>query len=207
MFINSKLSLIGLTGASLLALCACASHAPQVSNSALGYAVTSYQIAADSNEQALSGALGSALAGVGIATAMSAKADVTIDAVHYNSPFVGFFYGGQHYASLSVKLMDNSGARISSFPIYVAANGSMDLADADLASKAAEIIAAKAASAFMPVSKPAKPAAKAPAAVSTPPAEVPPAEVPVVEAPMVEVVSPSADIPCVIGPDGKCLVL
>jgi hypothetical protein len=194
MLTKSKLSFLGLATVSVLALSACASQAPRVSNAALGYAVTNYGISADSNEQALSAALGSALGGIGIATAMPAKADVTIDVVRYDSPIIGFFYGGRHYASLNVVLTDNSGAKIGSFPLYVAANGERSSADNDLAEAAAQIIAAKAANAFMPIT-------------ARPKASPKPAAVPV--APAVDVVAPATDdsAPCVIGPDGKCLVL
>ena len=186
----------------MTSLAGCASQAPRVSNAALGYAVTTYAISADANEESLSGALGTALAGVGIATAMPAKASVTIDVVRYNSPIIGFFYGGQHYASLSVVLTDNSGANIGKFPIYVAIDGDKNAADAGLANEAATIIAAKAANAYMPIK--ARPIKAAPIAKMTP------VEAPVVVvAPAAEVAVPQTDdaAPCVIGPDGKCVIL
>ena len=186
----------------MISLAGCASEAPRVSNAALGYAVTTYAISADANEESLSGALGTALAGVGIATAMPAKASVTIDVVRYNSPIIGFFYGGQHYASLSVVLTENSGARIETFPIYVAVDGDKDAADAGLANEAATIIAAKAANAYMPIK--ARP-------IKVPPvAKITPVQTPVVVvAPVADVAAPSAgdSAPCVIGPDGKCVIL
>lgn len=192
MLTKSKLLLCALGSLSVLA--GCASQAPRVSNAALGYAVTTYGISADSNEQALSSALGSALGAAGVQTAMPAKAQVTIDVVSYDSPFIGLLYGGQHYASLTVVLTDNSGAKISSFPLYVAANGDRASADADLAEAATQIIAAKAANAFMPI-RPLPKADKKPAVVKA--------------APAIEVTAPATDdsAPCVIGPDGKCLVL
>ena len=201
MFTTSKSMRSGLMVATLLALSACASQAPRVSNAALGYAVTTYAVAADRNEQDLSGALGSALNGIGIATAMPAKAAVTIDFVRYNSPIIGLFYGGQHYASLSVTLTDNAGSKISSFPIYVAANNERGTADSDLALEAAKIIAAKAANAFMPMK--IKPKA-------TPKPMVVEPKIEVVATPSVEPaeIESNVDIaPCVIGPDGKCLAL
>ena len=199
MFTTSKSLRFGLIAGALVTLSACASQAPRVSNAALGYAVTTYAVSADSNEDALSSALGDALNGVGVATAMPAKAAVTIDFVRYDSPIIGLFYGGQHYASLSVTLTDNAGTKISGFPVYVAADGDRASADADLAGKAAMIISAKAANAFMPVK--AMPKAK-PTPVATPvTAPVP--------APVIEDVVPSTDdaAPCVIGPDGQCIVL
>jgi hypothetical protein len=188
MFTTSKSIRFGLLAAALLVLSACASQAPRVSNAALGYAVTTYAVSADKSSQDLSGALGSALNGVGIATAMPAKAEVTIDFVRYDSPVIGLFYGGQHYASMSVTLTDNSGSKISSFPLYVAANGERALADNDLATAAANIIAAKAANAFMPIK--AMPKVRA---------------APVVVEPLLEPADDAA--PCVIGPDGRCVVL
>jgi hypothetical protein len=196
MFTTSKSIRSGLLIAALTALSACASQAPRVSNAALGYAVTTHAVSADGNEEALSSALGSALNKAGIATAMPAKASVTIDFVRYNSPIIGLFYGGQHYASLSVTLTDNSGSKISSFPVYVSANGDRASADSDLADKAAEIIAAKAANAFMPMKA-------QPKALPKPMAAEPVIET--VAPPAIETADDSA--PCVIGPDGKCLVL
>ena len=192
MFTTLKPNRCGLLAAALFTLSACASQAPRVSNAALGYAVTSYAVSADQNEQDLSGALGSALNGVGIVTAMPAKASVTIDFVRYNSPIIGLFYGGQHYTSLSVKLTDNSGMQIATFPVYVASKADRSSADPDLAEKAAEIIAAKAANAFMPLKVMPKVKAASVAA-------------PVAVEPLLE---PADDTtPCVIGPDGKCVVL
>ena len=196
MLTKSKLSLSGLTFASAALLSACASQAPKVSNAALGYAVTNYAISADVNEQALSAAMGSALNGVGVLTAMPAKAEVTIDLVRYNSPIIGFFYGGQHHATLSVVLTDNSGTRITSFPLYIAANGDRLSADTDLAQKAAEVIAAKAANAFVPFKALPKMTPK-------------PIAAPLVATPIVKNIEPATDdaAPCVIGADGKCVVL
>jgi hypothetical protein len=198
MFTKNQLSRSALIAVSFLALSACASQAPKVSNASLGYAVTNHVVSADSEEQALSGALGTALNGVGIATAMPAKAEVTIDFVRYNSPFIGLFYGGQHYASLSVVLNDSTGARITSFPVYVAANGDRSTADYDLATAAAQIIAAKAANAFMPLKTLPKALPKAAPERAASPME-----------PAIDIVTPPADeaTPCVIGPDGKCLAL
>ena len=196
MFTTSKSLRIGLMTVCFFSLSACASQAPRVSNSALGYAVTNFAISADSNEQALSDALGSSLSGIGIATAMAAKANVTIDSVRYNSPIIGFFYGGQHYASLSVELNDNSGTKIGSFPLYVSADGARASADSDLASKAALIIAAKAANAFLPIKAMPKAISKAAAIEPAREALMPPA------------IEPGDDTaPCVIGPDGKCLLV
>jgi hypothetical protein len=192
MLTTLKLICFGAIIASLGALSGCASQAPRVSNAALGYAVTTYAVAADQDEEELSGALGLALHGVGIATAMPAKADVTIDFVRYNSPIIGLFYGGQHYTSLSVTLTDTSGAKIENFSVYVAANGNSGTANRDLASDAANIIAAKAANAFMPMKAMPKAIAMEPEIEIVAPAATEPAE----EA-----------VPCVIGPDGKCLVL
>jgi hypothetical protein len=194
MFTTPKLIRFGLLAAVLLSLAACASQAPRISNAALGYAVTSYAVSADSDENNLSGALGAALNGAGIATAMPANAAIKIDFVRYDSPIIGLFYGGQHYSSLSVTLTDSSGARIANFPVYVSANGGRSSADADLASKASQIIAAKAANAFMPIK--ARP-------TTTPKVVVAPV------VPAVQTVEPKVDeeAPCVIGPDGKCLAL
>jgi hypothetical protein len=198
MLTNSKYLIAALSVASLVAISGCASQAPRVSNSALGFAITNYAISADANEEALSNALGSALGDVGIATAMPAKAEVTIDFVRYDAPFIGFFYGGQHYANLSVVLTDSTGSRISSFPLYVAADGDRVSADADLAQAAAQIIAAKAANAYMPIKKP-KPAPKPMAA---------PMAAPISPAPVVDAVAPADDAsPCVIDADGKCVEL
>ena len=201
----SKLSLPSFALASLMALSACASHAPRVSNAALGYAVTNYAIAADGAEKPLSDALGSALLNIGIATAMPAKADVTIDVLRYNSPIIGLFYGGRHYASLSVVLTDNSGSIISSFPLYVAANGGRSEADADLAEAAAQVIAARAANAYMAIRTNSKANFKPVVA----PVAAPIIDTPIAEVPNLETIAPENDdaTPCVIGPDGKCVVL
>jgi hypothetical protein len=199
MLTKSKLLTTALALISLAALPGCASQAPRVSNAALGYAVTSYSISADSDEQDLSGALGSALHDVGIVTAMPAKAEVTIDFVRYSSPIIGLFYGGQHYTSLAVTLTDNTGAKIESFPVYIAANGDRANADADMATKAAEIIAANAANAFMVIKLQPKAIAMPAVKASLEPA---------VLTPEIEVVAPPSDNTslCVIGADGQCVV-
>ena len=201
MFTTLKSTRSGLLVFALVTVSACASQAPRVSNAALGYAVTTYAVSADSDEQDLSGALGSALNGVGIVTAMPAKAEVTIEFVRYDSPLIGLFYGGQHYASLSVTLTDNTGSKISSFPIYVSANNDRSTADRDLALEAAKIIAAKAANAFMPMKTMRKATAK-PVAVE-PAIEV--VATPSIEPAQIEPNNGAA--PCVIGPDGKCVAL
>ena len=200
MFTTLKSLCLGSMFVVLIGLSACASQAPRVSDAALGYAVTTHSVSADSDEAALSAALSSTLSGVGIATAMPASAVVKIDFVRYNSPIIGLFYGGQHYASLSVTLTDNTGSTISNFPIYVAANETRAAADADLALRAAQIIAAKAANAFMPMKAKPKailqPVSVEPEIEKAAPATVEPAIEPADEA-----------TPCVIGPDGKCLAL
>ncbi len=189
MFINLKRLISGLAMLSVVSLGACATKAPRIGNAALGYAVTAHTIDADAHETAFSDALGQALgsAGKAPASAMVAKANVTIDVIRYDSPVIGLFYGGRHHSSLSVVLVDGSGKAVSRFPLFVAVNGDRDSADADLAAEAANIIAAKAANAFMPIRMQGKAAPK-------------PAEKPATK---------TADIaadPCVIGPDGKCIV-
>ena len=196
MFMTSKSIRFGLMTAAILTLSACASQAPRVSNAALGYAVTTHAVSANSDEEALSSALGFALNSVGVVTAMPAKASVEIDFVRYNSPIIGLLYGGQHYASLSVTLTDNSGSKISNFQVYISANGDRALADSDLADKAADIIAAKAANAFMPIG--AKPKATLKPIAAKPAVDV-------FAPPIIEPIDDTA--PCVIGPDGKCVVI
>lgn len=178
---------------SVVSLGACATKPPTIGNAALGYAVKTYSIDADSHETAFSGALGQALdsSGKAPATAMEAKANVTIDVIRYDSPVIGLFYGGRHHSSLSVVLVDSSGKIISHFPLFVAVNGDRASADADLAAEAANIIAAKAANAFMPISVQDKAAPK-------------PA-VKLAEKPAAKIADIAAE-PCVIGPDGKCIV-
>lgn len=209
MRIPAKLTTSALAIASLMALSACASQAPRITNPSLGYAVTNYEIDADQDEQALSSALDAALPTIGMAGAMPMRADIEIQNVRYDSVILGIFYGGQHYARLEVTLTDSAGRKVANFPLYVAANGSRRLADADLAASVANIIAAKAANAFMPVQMITKAAAK-----PTPIAEMPAGPVPT-PAP-VDLVQPTVDVPaldadsttpCVIGPEGKCLPL
>ncbi len=199
----SKSILPSIAAISMIALSACATQAPRVNNAALGYSVTNYAIDADGNEISLSNALTLSLSTIGLLTQLPAKANVTIDAVRYNSPFIGFFYGGQHFASLSVTLTDSSGTTITSFQLYVASSGERNSADAELASEAAQIIAAKAANAYLPMKARSYSAPKPVIAAATIPVVLQPA----VQAPIIDATAPGTDdeTPCVIGPDGKCL--
>jgi hypothetical protein len=194
-FSKSKINRCFLAAGLTIGLAACASQAPRVSNAALGFSVTSHTVNADDQEQALSAALGSALDNTAVASGMSAKADITIEFVRYNSPIIGLFYGGEHYASLSVKISDEAGSRIAAFPVYVATNGDRAEADSELADSASSIIAAQAANAFMPIKTQPKAIAK----------PVPAQDVATVEEPVIVLPPADTDAPCVIGADGNCI--
>jgi hypothetical protein len=209
---QSQISRVFMVAALSFGVVACASQAPRVSNVALGYAVTQYEVVADKGGQDLSAALRTALKGAGLATAMPAKANVTIDRLNYDSPIIGLFYGGKHYATVSVVLSETSGTRIAAFPIYAAANGERTSADADLAANIAEIIAAEAANAYMPIRRPVGASKGQTAKAIGGPikkSQTKSSGEAVEAAPMIDVASPPAESsgPCVIGADGNCVPL
>jgi hypothetical protein len=176
------------------ALSGCATPAPTLKGDS-SYVVESIKIDAGDGEGAFASALRSAVGAYSGMSGIAASADVEISVYRENSPFLGLFYGGPDHAALSVTLRDDAGRKLDSFPINVGTESGAG-AEGELAAKAAAIIAARAASAFMPIA--AMPKAALKLAVAT-----------VVEAPIVEapVATPPSDVPCVIGPDGKCLPL
>jgi hypothetical protein len=194
MFTTAKPILSLALGALILG--GCATQAPRLSGTPV------YVLSAIDADGAARGAeLAAALEASPLAlngAPMAAFANVTVDVVRYDSPILGFFYGGPDHAALSVSLSDANGASLGAFDVFVGVDAVGTAADAALAEKAASIISAKAAAAW-PVLTPKPKAVRAPDPIM---AEVPAVDVaPVADA----TVDPST--PCVIGSDGKCIPL
>jgi hypothetical protein len=198
MFTLAKHTLTFALGA--LVLGGCATQAPRLSGT------PSYVLSAIDAE---GGARGAELAAALEATPLAlngaptvAFATITVDLVRYDSPILGFFYGGPDHASLSVSLTNANGASLGAFDVFVGVDAVGTAADVALAEKAAAIIAAKAANAWPAMS--AKPKAAPVPAPTTAPVV---ADVPAIEpAPAVDGLADPAT-PCVIGADGKCIPL
>lgn len=197
MFIIRKhLALPAMLLAAGATLAACASPAPRL-NGAASYGLSAITVDAGAGEAEFAAALRSASLPAN-AAARSATAAVTVNYVRYNAGFLGIFFGGPDHAGISVTLKDADGVRLDAFDLTVATDSEGGAADDDLARKAADHIAARAAAAWPPVT--AKPRA-APALAAAPvPAE------PVPSSPVFEP-APATDPLCVIGADGKCIPL
>jgi hypothetical protein len=203
MFTDSKHSSKGLAAMLLAAavLTGCASQAPALKGNA-AFVLSGIEASGGAGTSGLADALETS----GLATngaAVPAYAEVNVTSVRYNSVFLGLFFGGPDYASMSVKLKTAAGQQLEQFSVNVGADADGAGADAALAKKAVAIIAARAANVYPAVTpKPkAMPVAKKPA----------PADEPIViSAPEPDVVAlpaPDDDVPCVIGADGKCIPL
>jgi hypothetical protein len=191
--------------AAIISLCAvlvtaCATPLPKVASPQLGYAVSAVEVDANSDETGLSTALNAAILGASPVSNRTVSAAIDVDLLRYDAPIIGLFYGGKHHASISVVLKDEGGRTIDAFAVNAADNGEKANADAALAKRLADIIAAKAAAAYPLMTAKPKAAAKVQSAPK------------VIEAPIAEAETVEADIdtdaaPCVIGPDGKCQAL
>jgi hypothetical protein len=195
---RAGLGLLALGTAAIL-LAGCATPAPVVGgNTAYGLA----GIEADGPASASELVAALEMSGLPASGAPSAAyADVTIDSVRYNSAFLGLFYGGPDHAAMSVRLKDADGRTLDTFDVFVGVNATGTAADAELAAKAASIIAAKAAHAFPPMG--ARPKAVAPEPAVVLPADPEPVLDQPVPAP--KPMDDGGDPLCIIGADGQCI--